>query len=473
MGEQSRSEEEPIVSKSVTPETKKDPESFGVQEPVEAMPSEAKEKSPELPKSAIESIGETQFRQIMAIAVPVIEKAISTIDLSKIDKYESSFSEHKTPDAEDGTSGKEQDFIKMDIPIEYYDLRKSGFSAEDIKEIVTGAGSGNLEITLSLFSRIENEAISTMLARPENQQKIHGADSAIKDFFAENGVELSKNDLPRTVFTGKFQRMILQSCREKGFYPQHIEAGQYYPDIDVSVVNLPERIIREGFSDHAVDVYVHEKFHSISASIYETKEDTTILDARSSKRMKSGFMSVAPGAKRQDILGALNEGVTDYFTHLITKKMGLKIDWDQAYEYFERDISALVDFMSQSQEGATAEEKKAKEQAELLKKYISRAGTISLGREMDDKIGRKSLAIFEICIGREEEGLDRFLQLVGEQRENGITEETFKISKKRIDEFRIKKDQLKKEYPFISVGEWDHSEYDENYIPISKWKEAA
>lgn len=390
-----------------------------------------------------------QFEEVLNISLPHIEGALLKMDYQNIHAYE------------DASQMSVEERLDTSLPpfpglVEYTALREGGFSIEDITTLVSAVHGGSLQAKLLGALQAENARIAQTLSSPEVEGRLREIESTMRAFYQENGLSFPRDRLANISFAGKFQRLLIQSYRSDMFSPAHIEAGQYYPDVDGIVRNL-DSAEEQHFSDAVFSTFIHENFHSLSFVDIQKGAHMRILDPMSIEYMHVGFLTATNG---EEELLTLNEGATEFFARLVGKRLGIMPRAGHEYDGYVASLEAVL------RETGDAVGTSICDVRTLLQCYGQKSGTDTLSVMFDREIGPYFLLLFDI-LSIDADAFKKFLQVNTMYKENGEYGEILKIHTDSLENRAIDIRRLKDAYPFLSIGGWVY-DYDTDTFP---WKE--
>ncbi|MFH0969308.1 MAG: hypothetical protein V1804_02270 [Patescibacteria group bacterium] len=337
-------------------------------------------------------------------------------------------------------------------PPEYmlYWAQRSFLDKEDMLNIKKSIEAGNLKEYLKEAVSQERKQISETLEANQAETKLRNCADSIKDFFDENGVKITRDNLPNLQFIGKFDAMLLASANQKELVFGSMFDGGYVPTLDGLVIKLsPENIKNKEIKDEHLRAYIHENMHALSYRKIVADKELGIDDSEA-KYLKGGFLSRNIEGRRRNSLNSLNEGATEYFSRAIAEKVGIPTVHEfgeEGYDNYVRDTEVLLKKIG----GQKLSDEKITETStkELLDDYCKPTGVLKLGKIAQEKIGPHALALFDILSGS---GRDNNFYNFVESLENyqqGKEARKINIDKDELKNYPFREDELKKQYPFL------------------------
>lgn len=331
----------------------------------------------------------------------------------------------------------------------YSNLRETGLSQAEIERLIQVNAENPEALNETLLEAVKNEyeVIDSQLQNPDIQQNIIAAFSSLRKLYSDAEVMPSRTGLPVTQFIGKYQGMILQML--EGSSSPGIRLGQatYYPGRDACVVEVPNQI-RLGDVANAV----HENFHSLSANeVCAQDGKNTEFDNTSAKTIKSGFFTMNAGNERRPhALTGLNEGTTELLARITCAKGGVEYNKTNSYENYVKNVLVLNQVLENQPINSSQpyEDIDPKTISNLLTRYGSRTGTLSLARDMKEKIGPKALIIFDILSSTNSD-FETFVNALQEFKEGKEPTQTIEMTSEELAAYGVSLEEIQKHYPFI------------------------
>lgn len=351
-----------------------------------------------------------------------------------------------------------EDDDRWEFMATYYNLREGGITKAEIEDLKR-QGDEALEKYFISSVKKERQTISDALEQPSVQEKLAAEMVALNLLFQRTGIQPTK-PMPLSQFVGKYEKMLIQL--QVGLAATRADAplGFYHPGANVAMIFKP--LPGESFeiTDQDIRNMGHENWHGLSPNsenqlCSDAKKLTSVAD---SAQFKLGFESANPKNKRRkQSLTGLNEGSTELLNRITGDSAGLEPSQPHPYDALVQNTIALL----QSLEGQDIninikyQDIPIENVRNLLKKFISRHGTLALAREMRDKIGPDSLAMLDLLSPRPEPEFAKFLALT----KNPGTKETITVYPDELQTYGLKFDNLQKRYPFLTLEERKEIKY--------------